>query len=99
MDFQLKDPSLLKHQGFINGQWLDADDQQTFAVTNPANGKHLGDVASMGAAQTRIAIEAAQAAQILWKAESAKTRGDVLERWFNLVMENQAGQAHVRIYR
>jgi len=95
MDFQLKDPSLLKHQGFINGQWLDADDKQTFTVTNPANGEHLGDVASMGAAQTRIAIEAAQTAQILWKAESAKTRGDVLERWYNLVMENQDDLARI----
>ena len=95
MDFQLNDPSLLKYQGFIDGRWLDAADTQTFAVSNPANGQHLGDVANMGAAQTGIAIEAAQAAQTAWQAESAQARSAILERWHQLVIDNQADLARI----
>lgn len=89
MSIQLQDPSLLQSQAYINGQWVDADDGATFAVTNPANGEHLADVASVGAAETRRAIEAADLAMQGWKALSAKARSAVLRRWFELIMANQ----------
>jgi hypothetical protein len=34
----LKDPSLLVTKAYVAGQWIDADDGATFAVTNPARG-------------------------------------------------------------
>jgi succinate-semialdehyde dehydrogenase/glutarate-semialdehyde dehydrogenase len=89
MSIQLQDPSLLQSQAYINGQWVDADDGATFAVTNPANGEHLAEVASVGAAETRRAIEAADLAMQGWKALSAKARSAVLRRWFELIMANQ----------
>jgi succinate-semialdehyde dehydrogenase / glutarate-semialdehyde dehydrogenase len=89
MNITLQDPSLLQTQAYINGQWVDADSGETFAVTNPANGEHLADVASVGAAETRRAIEAAEAAMQSWKAQPAKTRANVLRRWFELIMANQ----------
>uniref|UniRef100_UPI000AFDF72D aldehyde dehydrogenase family protein n=1 Tax=Marinobacterium profundum TaxID=1714300 RepID=UPI000AFDF72D len=89
MSITLQDPSLLQSQAYINGQWVDADDGATFAVTNPANGEHLADVASVGAAETRRAIEAADLAMQDWKAQPAKTRSAVLRRWFELIMANQ----------
>ena len=39
----LKDPSLLKTQGLINGQWVSGTSR--FAVHDPATGAHLVDVA------------------------------------------------------
>jgi len=89
MTIQLNDMGLLKTQAFINGQWVDADSADTFAVTNPATGEHLADVASAGAAETRRAIEAAEAAMQDWKARPAAERAKFLRRWFELVMENQ----------
>lgn len=89
MSITLQDPSLLQSQAYINGQWVDADDGATFTVTNPANGEHLADVASVGAAETRRAIEAAEVAMQDWKAQPAKTRSAVLRRWFELIMANQ----------
>ena len=58
---QLKDTQLFRQQAFIDGAWVDADNGQTIQVTNPATGEVLGTVPKMGAAETRRAIEAAQA--------------------------------------
>lgn len=84
----LKDPSLVKTQAYINGEWVDADSGETFAVTNPANGAHLADVASVGVAETRRAIEAAEVAMADWRALPAKARSEVLRRWYDLIMQN-----------
>ncbi len=64
---QLKDPSLLRQQAYLNGQWCDADHAGKHEVYNPANGSLLGSVPMMGAAETRRAIEAANAAWPAWK--------------------------------
>lgn len=86
---QLKDPSLLKTQCYINGEWLSADSGEVIAVTNPANGRHIGDVPKMGATETERAVTAAQAALTGWQAKSAKQRSQILRRWFELMMANQ----------
>lgn len=88
MKLNLNDSTLLKTQAFIDGQWVNADNSETFPVTNPANGEHLADVASVGAAETRRAIEAADRAMVGWKALPAKVRSDLLERWHDLIIEN-----------
>jgi succinate-semialdehyde dehydrogenase/glutarate-semialdehyde dehydrogenase len=54
--------ALLRMQGWIGGEWVDADSGETFAVTNPATGEELARVPRMGAAETRRALEAAEAA-------------------------------------
>ena len=57
---QLQDPALLKTDAFINGQWRSGEGR--FAVTDPATGRHLADVADVSAGQVREAIAAAEAA-------------------------------------
>jgi acyl-CoA reductase-like NAD-dependent aldehyde dehydrogenase len=52
---KLKDPKLLRQQAYINGEWLDADNGATLAVTNPATGEQLGTIPLMGAAETKRA--------------------------------------------
>jgi succinate-semialdehyde dehydrogenase/glutarate-semialdehyde dehydrogenase len=85
---QLKDASLLKYQGYINGQWVNAVDEATFKVYNPATQETLGLVANLSFSQTNKAIAAAQTAQAQWKNQSAKLRAEVLERWYQLILEN-----------
>jgi len=85
----LKDKSLFRQQGYINGQWLDADSGLTIDVTNPATGEVLGTIPNMGGAETRRAIEAANAAWPAWRKKTAKERANILRKWFNLMMENQ----------
>ncbi|WP_374449515.1 aldehyde dehydrogenase family protein, partial [Stella sp.] len=86
---QLKDPSLFRQQCYVDGAWVDADGGATIEVTNPANGKVIGTVPKMGAAETRRAIEAANAAWPAWRAKTAKERSAILRKWFDLMMANQ----------
>ena len=85
---QLKDPTLLRQQAFINGQWRDAESGKTITVTNPANGETVGTIANMGAAEARAAIEAANAAWPAWRKKSAKERSSILRKWSELIAAN-----------
>ncbi len=83
----LKDPSLLKTDGFINGQWIKGTSR--FDVLDPATGEKLADVANLGAADAEAAIAAANAAWPAWKTKTAKERSIILRKWFDLLMANQ----------
>ncbi|HWJ94206.1 MAG TPA: NAD-dependent succinate-semialdehyde dehydrogenase, partial [Telluria sp.] len=86
--FELKDPSLLRQQAYIDGEWCDANDGATVTVTNPATGEQLGTVPHMGAAETRRAIDAAAAAWPAWRKKTAKERAAILRKWNDLMLEN-----------
>lgn len=86
---QLKDRDLFRQVCYIGGAWCAADDHTTVGVTNPATGELLGTVPKMGAAETRRAILAAQAAWPAWRAKTAKERGAVLRRWYELMLTHQ----------
>ncbi|MDZ7938614.1 MAG: NAD-dependent succinate-semialdehyde dehydrogenase [Rhodoferax sp.] len=83
----LNDPSLLKTDGLINGQWVAGSSR--FAVHDPATGKHLADVANLGPADAESAIAAANASWPAWRAKTAKERSSILRKWFDLLMANQ----------
>ena len=91
----LSDAALLKTRAYINGEWTGADSGDTQAVTNPATGDTIADVAKCGTAETRRAIAAAEKAQVEWRKRSAKERAAVLRKWFNLMMENQEDLAQI----
>jgi len=85
----LSDKGLLKSQAYINGQWVDADNSETFPVTNPSNGELIVEVAKLGAKETARAIAAADEAMKSWKVLPAKTRAGILRKWYDLMIENQ----------
>jgi succinate-semialdehyde dehydrogenase/glutarate-semialdehyde dehydrogenase len=85
---ELNDPSLLRQQCYINGQWRNADNGQTVAIANPATHEVIGHVPVMGSAETLAAIDAAQAALPAWRALTAKDRGQKLRRWFELIHQH-----------
>jgi len=95
MTLKLRDPSLLKTQGYINGEWVAADTGATLPVTNPATGEVIAEVANCGAPETRRAIEVADAAQAEWRNKTAKERSVILRNWFNLMMENHEDLAQI----
>ncbi|HKT90565.1 MAG TPA: aldehyde dehydrogenase family protein, partial [Paraburkholderia sp.] len=84
----LKDATLLQTNAYINGEWQGAEDGATFEVKNPATGALIGTVPRMGAAETRRAIAAANAAWPAWRAKTAKERSSILRKWHDLMMEN-----------
>lgn len=89
MSLPLNDPSLLKAQAYINGEWLDGDQGDRFPVYNPATGEEIAQVASLGAVETRRAIAAAETAMKSWQQKAAKERSAVLRKWYELIMANQ----------
>jgi len=89
MSIQISDSALFKTQAYINGQWIDADSGATLAVTNPANGEVIAEVAKCSTAETRRGIEAAEAALPGWRQKTAKERSSYLRKWFNLMMDAQ----------
>lgn len=91
----LADPGLLRAQAYIDGQWVDADSGETFAVENPATGEVLAEVACCGGAETRRAIEAAGRAFEQWRHTTAKERAALLRRWFDLMMQSQEDLAQM----
>ncbi|OLU12877.1 succinate-semialdehyde dehydrogenase I [Pseudomonas sp. PA1(2017)] len=92
---QLNDPDLLRHQAYIDGKWCDAADGSTTEIFNPANGQSLGRVPNLGAYETRRAIAAAQAAQPVWRALTAKERAARLRTWYELMLANQDDLAQI----
>ncbi|MBI3699851.1 MAG: NADP-dependent succinate-semialdehyde dehydrogenase [Afipia sp.] len=85
----LKDKGLLRDACLIAGEWLKADSGGTITVDNPATGAVVGNVPNMGAAETKRAIEAANAALPAWRAKTAKERSAILRKLFDLMMTNQ----------
>ena len=85
----LKDPSLLVSKAYVAGQWVDAADGATFAVTNPARGDVIARVPDLTRADAARAIEAADTARHEWAARTGKERAAILRKWADLCMENQ----------
>jgi succinate-semialdehyde dehydrogenase/glutarate-semialdehyde dehydrogenase len=89
----LKDPTLLKTNALINGEWIQGSSR--FDVLDPATGIKLADVANLGPADAEVAIAAANAAWPAWKAKTAKERSIILRKWFDLLMANQDDLARI----
>ncbi len=83
----LKDPSLLKTDALVNGQWLTGASR--FDVHDPATGNKLADVANLTPADAEAAIAAANAAWPAWRGKTGKERSIILRKWFDLLMANQ----------
>ncbi len=83
----LNDPSLLKTDALINGQWVAGASR--FDITDPATGAVLANVANLGPLEAEQAIAAANAAWPAWKAKTAKERSIILRKWYDLLMANQ----------
>ncbi|MFL5280014.1 MAG: NAD-dependent succinate-semialdehyde dehydrogenase [Rhodopila sp.] len=84
----LKDPSLFRQANYLDGKWVEADDGKTIVVKNPATGEAIGEVPSMGVAETRRAIEAANRAYPAWRAMLAKERSAILRKLADMMVAN-----------
>lgn len=90
---QLKDPSLLKTDALINGEWVGGASR--FDVVDPATGVVLTHVANLGPSEADAAITAANAAWPAWRAKTAKERAAILMRWYHLLIAHADDLARV----
>ena len=91
----LHDPSLLETRGYLAGDWVSGDKNQTFDVINPARGDTIGKVANLSREQIALAIDIAYEAQKEWANRTGKERANILRRWFDLMMENSEDLAKI----
>ncbi len=85
---KLQDRDLLQSASRIGDQWTGAADGATLTVFDPASGEALATVPRCGAAETRRAIAAAEAALLAWRALTAKRRGQILQAWNRLILDH-----------
>jgi succinate-semialdehyde dehydrogenase/glutarate-semialdehyde dehydrogenase len=84
--YELRD--LIRADNFIDGKWVPAASGKRFAVTDPATGEVIAQVADSGPADARAATDAAARAFPAWRDTLPKDRAAVLHRWHALIVEN-----------
>jgi len=91
----LREPRLHRTQCYLDGKWCDADSGAANTVVNPSTRLPLSPVPSMGAAEARRAIVAADRALPSWRAKPAAERSAILRRWFELMMRHREDLARI----
>ena len=86
---RIQDIDLLREHGYIGGEWVEAQDGTWLDVTDPATGEMIARVPSMGAAETRRAVAAAERAWRPWRTLTAAERSGLLRRWQKLTLVHQ----------
>lgn len=87
--------SLWKSNAYVNGDWVDAASGSSFEVRNPANGKVLGKLPDMNEKDTEKALQVANTAFAEWSKTTAKERGIVLRKWYELLVANKQKLAEI----
>lgn len=84
----LQNNSLFQQNAFIDGNWIEAQDQHRIEVTNPANEELIGSIPNMGQVEAIQAVESSYKALQSWKALTAQARADLLLAWHKLTLEH-----------
>jgi len=73
---------------FINGEWIQAENNKVFSVTDPADNSEIAKVADGGAKEVDLAIDGAFKAFDAWSKTTAYQRADFLCKAHTLMMDN-----------
>lgn len=85
----------LREAFLIGAQWLAAESDATFTVTNPADGAIVACLPDLSVDHVETAIAMAQAAKAEWLGIGSQTRATVLYRWCALIEANTHELAQV----
>lgn len=79
---------LIFNTSYVNGGWA-SPVEPSFVVSNPADGSAIVSVSDGGIEATHRAIEAADAAFVFWKKQTAQSRALLLEKWYAQIMNHK----------
>ena len=82
----LKDRHLLRDLAYVGGRWVAGRSDTRFQVTDPASGKTVAWVASLGAEETSEAVNAASKAFPAWRSKLPQQRAAILRKWYDLML-------------
>lgn len=74
---------------------LTKQNSHTLAIVNPADGETIGHLPTQSKNEIINAIERSQIAQKSWASLSAKARAERLNKWYQLIIENQEDLARI----
>lgn len=83
---RLADRHLLRDLAYVGGRWIAGKSGKSFEVTDPGSSATLAWVASLGADETAVAIDAASEAFAAWRAMLPQHRTAILRKWFELML-------------
>ncbi|MGN6261126.1 MAG: NAD-dependent succinate-semialdehyde dehydrogenase [Ralstonia sp.] len=89
MKHLLKDPTLWREAAFIAGEWVESTPHGRYALHNPADQSLLVELPRCREEEVRRAIDAAHSAFTTWRRTTAKHRGEVLRRWYELTLAHR----------
>ncbi|MBA2438171.1 MAG: NAD-dependent succinate-semialdehyde dehydrogenase [Acidimicrobiia bacterium] len=89
------DARLRKQSAYVGGRWIGGDGGRTVAVSDPADGARIGEVAVLSPGQAIEAVGAAQAAFAPWSGLLPQERSSILRRWFELIAANREDLARI----
>ncbi|KAA8561934.1 Glutarate-semialdehyde dehydrogenase DavD [Pseudomonas extremaustralis] len=89
MKHLLKDPTLWRTGAYIAGEWLTETPHGRYTLRNPVDQTVLAELPRCRETEVRHAIDTAQEAFGPWRRLTAKRRGEVLRRWYELMVEHR----------
>lgn len=84
---------LVRTGWYCEGEWRNA--VESYPVINPATEETVAQVAMAGKTETLEAIASASRALPAWKGQTAGARSKILQRWYQLIVENQQALAEL----
>jgi succinate-semialdehyde dehydrogenase/glutarate-semialdehyde dehydrogenase len=82
-------------QLYIDGNWVDAQDDRKTKIINPYTGQPIGEIPNAGALETSQAIAAAERAFEGWSKRTAKERAGYLHKLYDLMIEYKEELARI----
>ena len=87
--------AIFREQAYVGGRWIDAAEQATRAVDDPATGEIIGHIPDLESARLQGAIDAAHAAFGRWRDTAVSTRADRLLAWYEGMQDNREALARL----
>lgn len=81
--------TVLINRMYVNGDWVKAVSNETFSVTNPADGEQIATVPNGGREDAILAVDAAYAAFKKWSGKTAEERSHLLRRWYDNILDSK----------
>lgn len=95
LPISLQNTSLFKQQAFIDGKWKDGQEKQIFPVFNPSNRSKIAEVSDLTPFDFEDAVQSANKAFPEWSQLSSFDRSKILQKWHQLILENEEDLARI----
>ena len=82
----LNDIDIFKQACLINGEWVTTSD--SLEVDNPATGEVIATIPQLDADADNQAVTAANDASKLWRKKTPAERGELVRKWYELMVEH-----------